>query len=155
LALVCQVCRTFIHSHLRIPLLPSIFSCKPGHSSVPITIHLSYHIRLNQSQPPINQFDFMFRWLINCEQLSAVIVVYYTQTGKYGFWFDVVLKQESAFMHEVTSPCRCYLCIWKLCLLHRMKLEKFLFFWYFTLITCVMTCIFRFGQKTVKHIEMI
>jgi hypothetical protein len=50
------------------------------------------------------QFDF--------PQLYAVMVVNYIQIGKYEFWFDVVVKQELTFTHEVTSPCQSYyLCI--------------------------------------------
>lgn len=68
--------------HLRIPLPPSIFSCRTGPSSVPIAISLSHNIFLNQSQEPLSrQFDFMFRWWINCARLYAEQTqrrIYYT-----------------------------------------------------------------------------
>jgi hypothetical protein len=38
-------------------------------------------------------------------ELSAIMVVFYMQISEYGFRFDVVVKREWMFTHEVTSSC--------------------------------------------------
>jgi hypothetical protein len=69
--------------YLRIPVLPSVFSCTTTRSSVPITIHVSYsYLSEPIAEHLTDQFGFMLRWRINCAQLSAVTVVYYTEIGK-------------------------------------------------------------------------
>jgi hypothetical protein len=82
-----------------------LFICKTGLSTVPIT------------DKKADQFDRMFRWQQLEHSWSAVIghdqlwnsdwqyTIYSLLIDKCWFWFDVSVKWESMFTHEVISPC--------------------------------------------------
>lgn len=113
-------------------------------------VHLSHNIWLHQPN------WFLCRWWINCAEMSAVVMVCYLLIGKYGIWFDVVVKRESTFTHEVTSPGKTYYeCLCPLCLLHRMVLQIYIkpnvaVMIFHSDYICIMTFIFIFWFSPKK-----